>query len=394
MMITLPKLPTENKMCCSCGLCVAKCPRNAISMKLDDYGFLRPAVDATLCIGCHLCEAFCKKHEPAENHDILCYEGFAKEEAVRKESSSGGIAYVISRYVIRQGGVVYGVSSDEKLEAIYTRVEEESDLKLIQGSKYLQADASAVYKQIKQDLQQGFLVCFFGLPCQAQAVRLLYGNKYMNLYIIDIACHGVPSVYMFRAYMRDLELRYGAVTNFRFRDKSHGWRAYEMSVNGKCVPNKHNDFKTMFLSGFGLNAACYSCGYDVCNRTSDISLGDCWERPDKGAADYNGVSSIVIHSSKGMDLIRSISEDIHIEPLSSHIVCQNTGMRKRRHLAPQRNEDFILMLKKCSLSACKKKFYAWWGTERWGIKIGKTYFMLPRIVQYAFCKLKKWMLKN
>ena len=36
--------------CCGCGACLNICPKNAIEMKEDEYGFLYPQIDIDLCI--------------------------------------------------------------------------------------------------------------------------------------------------------------------------------------------------------------------------------------------------------------------------------------------------------------------------------------------------------
>ena len=45
-------LDNDKSNCCGCGACVNVCPRNAISMKPDEYGFAYPHVDQTICVDC------------------------------------------------------------------------------------------------------------------------------------------------------------------------------------------------------------------------------------------------------------------------------------------------------------------------------------------------------
>ena len=54
-----PKL-YENKIdCCGCGACMAICSSNAISMKMDNEGFVYPVVNFKLCIKCYMCINTC-----------------------------------------------------------------------------------------------------------------------------------------------------------------------------------------------------------------------------------------------------------------------------------------------------------------------------------------------
>lgn len=49
----------DKSNCCGCNACVQKCPKQCISMREDDEGFLYPYVDKILCIDCGLCEKTC-----------------------------------------------------------------------------------------------------------------------------------------------------------------------------------------------------------------------------------------------------------------------------------------------------------------------------------------------
>ncbi len=52
-------------LCKSCGLCIVKCPVNAISWDPKELGQLSdPAIviDVDKCIGCEICEQVCPDH--------------------------------------------------------------------------------------------------------------------------------------------------------------------------------------------------------------------------------------------------------------------------------------------------------------------------------------------
>lgn len=57
--IKRPDLLPDVHTCCGCGACAAVCPHHAISMCVDDKGFLYPKVNADLCVCCLLCEKVC-----------------------------------------------------------------------------------------------------------------------------------------------------------------------------------------------------------------------------------------------------------------------------------------------------------------------------------------------
>lgn len=55
----VPVLYTTDSECCGCGACVSVCPKDAIAMYPDRYGFLYPRINEAACIGCCLCLKVC-----------------------------------------------------------------------------------------------------------------------------------------------------------------------------------------------------------------------------------------------------------------------------------------------------------------------------------------------
>ena len=49
----------DKTKCCGCFACASKCPKDAITMKEDDYGFKYPIIDKNKCINCGLCDSVC-----------------------------------------------------------------------------------------------------------------------------------------------------------------------------------------------------------------------------------------------------------------------------------------------------------------------------------------------
>ena len=56
---SLPELYRNRFECCGCTACAAICPCDAISMDLDEEGFLYPVVDAAQCVRCGKCMTVC-----------------------------------------------------------------------------------------------------------------------------------------------------------------------------------------------------------------------------------------------------------------------------------------------------------------------------------------------
>lgn len=59
MLKGVPILFERKEQCCGCTACFAVCPKNAITMKPDEEGFLYPYIDDTMCIKCYSCIRVC-----------------------------------------------------------------------------------------------------------------------------------------------------------------------------------------------------------------------------------------------------------------------------------------------------------------------------------------------
>lgn len=55
----VPVLFVSESECCGCGACSSVCPKDAIDMLPNRYGFLYPRINADLCIGCRMCVRVC-----------------------------------------------------------------------------------------------------------------------------------------------------------------------------------------------------------------------------------------------------------------------------------------------------------------------------------------------
>ena len=88
-------------------------------------------------------------------------------------------------------------------------------------SKYFQANAGDVYRQVKKMLLDGRKVLFSGTSCQVAALYAVLGKrKFENLTTVDIVCHGVPSPKVFEKYVGEVEQKNSAkVASSNFSDK-------------------------------------------------------------------------------------------------------------------------------------------------------------------------------
>ena len=88
-MITLYNDKTE---CCGCGACSGICPKNAITMQEDEYGFIYPEIDSKKCVECGLCISSCHYKSADDLHTpIKSLAAVNRDDTLLENSASGGM---------------------------------------------------------------------------------------------------------------------------------------------------------------------------------------------------------------------------------------------------------------------------------------------------------------
>ena len=124
-------------ICTGCATCADRCPKQCISMQPGNgLGHLYPVIDQESCIDCGTCQDVCPAlHENRKRHPIKAYAGWDKNEEEYESSTSGGAASAFSRYILREGVVVYGCAMLPGVEVRHIRVDREDDIHRLKGSK-------------------------------------------------------------------------------------------------------------------------------------------------------------------------------------------------------------------------------------------------------------------
>lgn len=352
------------KRCTGCFGCYNVCPNEAIQMKDDHTGFYFPFIENNKCKNCEVCLNICpvynKKFPNVNLSKPKVYAGWSKNLEIRYESSSGGLFYEIANYVLKNNGVIYGVAWDSDHSVKHIRITNNEDLYKIMGSKYLQSNVGMCYKKVIQDLSDNKFVLFSGTPCQVAALQK-YQEKYSNLILVEVICHGVPSKLLFEKYLKS-KFNNFEIKRIEFRNKKYSWRDFNIKISFKNKKNyiKHHlidDFFFGFLQNYFLNAACYECNFATLPRCADISLGDFWTPDGKYDNKKLGVSLILTNTEKGEYMIQKISNIILIEEKLSYAKKANPRIANARLIRPRIRDKLIKDMKTHDFKEILKRYY-------------------------------------
>lgn len=323
--------------CSGCGACAAVCPRNAISLRLNDVGFFAAVVDADSCTGCGLCKKVCTRFDQQiAGEDIRkasLYALQSKDREVVKQCTSGGIAHELACQALETGWKVLGViyNSDTDL-AEHRIISDVSELAALDGSKYLQSNPERAFRDAMDDAVKNanarFLV--FGTPCQisglAKACELRHVRE--KFLLVEIFCHGVPSYRLWEKECRQIKkkLNCESFDSVHFRYKKDGWHSYclRFSANGKVrYGSREGDlFYRAFFDDVFLNTSCMNCRMRKEWSSADIRLGDYWGK--RYATRDDGVSAVFCSTPLGEKAVSGCDlEKLEPGTADEQLSCQN-----------------------------------------------------------------------
>lgn len=329
-------------LCSGCGACVAICSKQCMELKENDEGFYQASINKKLCNNCKLCEMVC----PLERvpNTIVYASGYYYTNSIidRLSSSSGGICndliHSIDLEKYRAVGAVYDL---EKNNVHHISVSNLKECEKFKGSKYLQSNPMNIYDAVEKNN-----CIIFGTPCQISGVRKYIELKKLkyNYYFIDFYCHGIPSYFLWRKYLKELHLE-KKWKEVNFRDKKiYGWKDYCLSFlddKQKRISSLKNDndfFYQAFLSNLCLNKCCYQkCPFHGEKSDADIRVGDAWGYD--GIDDNKGVSLAICFSQKGEKMLGELNKLGNFMPRKLETIV--TGQIRKSLIEPKARDAFI-----------------------------------------------------
>lgn len=339
----------DKKDCYGCHACEQVCARNCITMQADNEGFLYPIVDKEACNNCGLCEKVCPAiHQDSPRAPLAQYIAINRNEAIRLNSSSGGIFTLLAEKVINDGGVVFGARFNENWNVVHTWTDTLDRLDAFRGSKYVQSHIGDSYREAREFLKQGRKVLFSGTPCQIAGLRRYLRNEYDNLFTVDIVCHGVPSPGVWHRYLDEFRdtlrseyneekglipssaNKYPIITGISFRDKTNGWKKFSFRLRYRpsameeerdfLQPFVENPFMQGFLVNINLRPSCHACSAKSGKSGSDVTIADAWGlnqfAPEHD--DDKGACYVLENTEKGRCFLRQLQFDC--QPIGREVV--------------------------------------------------------------------------
>ena len=361
-------MQVENKEnCTGCGACFNICPKNAITMQGDEYGFYKPVIDKEKCVNCGLCEKVCVLGKyKSNNFSEPKVFALINTDEIRAKSTSGGAFSAFADYISEQNGIVYGVIWDENVRAVHYRAVTADEIEKIHGSKYVQSNTKDTFKQAKNDLESGKKVLFSGTPCQIAGLKSYLQKDYENLITIDLVCHGAQSPLVFEKYKKEFMQKRPneKLLNINFRSKHKGWRTQYLTHNTDITTGGTNIIVEcdpwIYLMNHTFNTSCCACEFSKLPRVADITIGDFWgvDEYDSSLNDDKGTSVVLVNNENGLSVLSKIDKTCKIVeiPLAAAIK-KNPNIYKSSSPHRKRKEvlDEICKNNK-TFSDCAKKY--------------------------------------
>lgn len=382
----------EKIKCTGCKMCGDVCQSKAISFEINEQGFWYPVVDKTKCIKCGLCIRKCTINKDEVFVDKRkAYAAWSKNDAVRRDSTSGGVYYELANAVLDKGGYIVGsVYTEDYCGAYHIASNNKDDLRKIMGSKYFQSDTEGIYEKTRKLLNEGEYVFFTGLPCQVYALKRYLNNKdYDNLLTLDLLCRGVPSPKLQKRKIELYEKKYcSKIKTYRDKSKNIGWSnfgEYMTFQNGKkCFISRWEDqINNCFIEkNLNLRESCYLCDLKDGRTAADLTAGDFWGvHPTTRKDDVFGVSCLIANTDKGNSFINSIRSNLYLDRADINEIRSGNPAYVSAPSRPQKRDLFFESVNIMGLKKTVKKNTHLSIKQRIRIELRKIW---PFISKYKF----------
>lgn len=295
----------NNNLCQQCGSCIAICPQKAIKFEIANNGLMTLNILEEKCIKCGRCKQICPANKDTSLIDIkeYCkqkqyYLGYNKNNEIRINSSSGGVARTI---------IIEGLKNGI-FDGVYT-LRKTNEYPFAEGFFYTKNTIpsyndlpNSIYHSVPLNLKMREItkcdkILIVGTTCQLLPLSQYLKNKCKKLYTLCIFCKQQKSFEStkFIAKLAGINLKnINDIESFSYR--GNGWPGY-CAFNQKkiaCEKAALMPFGKKLWMVPGCNICGNPFGIDV-----DITVLDPWNIEKNNA----GKNLIIIHTEKGKEVI-------------------------------------------------------------------------------------------
>lgn len=335
------KLNIYEEFCTGCGLCksvLGTDSRNELS------GFSKPIIKNQNQFYNKVCPVN-KKYTSSSiwGNAVEYLLGYASDEAIRKNSSSGGILTAIAQYLIEKrivDGIIH-VERDHSVayKTLVTISRTSMEVFEHSGSRY---SCSSPLVNIAQIVNKNEKYAFIGKPCDVSALKA-YMKKYDTLkniiYTFSFFCAGVPSDNAQVELLKELGCSNVSECK-KLNYRGNGWPGYTTCYF------KDGHISTMTyekswgnILGRDVRKMCRFC-MDGIGIMADITCCDAWiltkdKKPNFTEAD--GRNAILVRNEQGEKILHAMRDE-------KRIVCENANIDDLKYMQTYQYERRATMI--------------------------------------------------
>jgi len=330
-------------LCTGCGTCAGVCPVDAITMLVSNGLFL-PEIKEEKCTRCNVCLKCCPGYsidlKKLNSHvfgkqpdDLLlgnfsgCYVGHSNDNAMRFNSSSGGVVPQLLVYALEKGmidgALVVRMNKDNPLEPEPFIARSPEEVISAWKSKYCPVATNAVLRKI---LSEDGRFAVVGLPCHIHGIRkaetVFGGLKDKIVLHIGLFCGHTVNFMGTELLLKKFRIRKDDVARIDYR--GCGWPGF-MSIklkDGRSLKFRFNKgwnaYWNVFSPFFFTPLRCMMCP-DQFNELADVSVGDAWLPELKGSL---GESVLITRTPIAEEMLASQkkSKVLSLKPITPSMV--------------------------------------------------------------------------
>lgn len=310
----------QNRLCSGCGACAAMAPASIEMRETKDENrrpYFRKNIERSLeqaivkaCPGAAAGDSDMSSDVTQAWGPVLeVWEGYAADEDIRYQGSSGGGVTALSLFALEAleySGVLH-VKARKDQPTLNEAALSTNRAELMEGAGSRYAPAS-VCDHLDLVSEAADKCVFVGKPCDvAGAAAVASRDKKVAEKLgltISIFCAGTPSHKGTNALLKALAPN-GKASLSALKYRGNGWPG-DMEATWQDTAGELQTKSTSYADGWGnilqkyRQWRCHTCA-DHTGETADISVGDPWQTPPDGVA--HGKSLIVVRTERGREIM-------------------------------------------------------------------------------------------